>query len=129
MAFADVKDGLGEESKPADTAESCDEDSDWSETTHYYPGFIVTEDKDGNISGFTISEFEFEGKDAALNGQIRLGITLEEAKTALKDILGDPDTEDETSLYYSSGNPWVGISTDEGDDGVSSIMVMGSMGE
>ena len=126
MAFADVKDGLGEEMKPAETIGSCDENSDWTETTHYYPGFVMTEDKDGNITGFTISEFEFEGKDAALNGQLKLGATSEEAKAVLKDVLGDPDTEDETSIYYNAG-PWVGVMLDEDSKTVNSIMVMTGM--
>ena len=126
MAFADVKDGLGEESKPAETIGSCDENSDWTETTHYYPGFVLTEDNEGNITGFTISEYEFEGKDASLNGQLKLGATLEEAKAVLKDVLGDPDTEDETSIYYNAG-PWVGVMLDEDSKTVNSIMVMTGM--
>ena len=118
IPFADLQDKLGEESKPSETINSCDENSDWKQTMHFYDGVTVTEDKDGLIDGVEVS-----GDTASLMGKIKIGATADEVKEAL----GEPDTDAEWGIYYNSSNPWVNIYLDEETGTVSGFALMKSL--
>ena len=124
QAYADVKDALGDEIKPSETIESCDPDSDWVQIMHYYAGTIVSEDKDGNIMSIEVTDRE-QASDAAFlcaPDPVRLGDKFEDVKT----IIGEPDQEDEYSLFYTSGDPMIYIYLDENAGTVTGIMLMGA---
>ena len=118
VAYADVKDKLGKETAPAETIDSCDPDSDWKQTMHFYDGVIVTEDKDGNIDGIQVQE-----GDSALMGKIRIGATKEEVKA----VLGEPDTDAEWGIYYES-DPMINFYLDEETGLISGFAVMPGTG-
>lgn len=104
VPFADYKDKLGAESKPAETIGSCDEDSDWSQTSHFYGSVKLVEDKDGILTGI-----EVDGGDAAVNGKIKVGATAEEIKA----VLGTPDTDETWGIYYDASKPMITFWLDE----------------
>ena len=118
IPYAGVKDQLGEETQPAEVLTSCDDNSDWQQTMHFYDGIIVTEDKDGNIDGVQVS-----GGDSALMGKIKIGATRDEVKAAL----GEPDTDQTWGIYYTTTNPWVNIYVDEETGLVTGFALMPSM--
>lgn len=115
VPYAGVQEKLGEETQPAETITSCDENSDWKQTMHFYEGLTVTEDKDGNIDGVQVS-----GGEYALMGKIKIGATKDE----VKEVLGEPDTDAAWGLYYTSGAPWVNIYVDEETGLVSGFALM-----
>lgn len=118
VPYADVKDKLGKEIAPAETIDSCDPNSDWKQTMHFYEGVIVTEDKDGNIDGIQVQE-----GDAALMGKIRIGATKEDVKA----VLGEPDTDAEWGIYYES-DPMINFYLDEETGLISGFAVMPGSG-
>lgn len=115
--FAELKDKLGAETKPAETIDSCDENSDWQQTSHYYGDVRITENKDGMVEGIEVSG----SSDAALNGVIRIGTTADEVKA----VLGEPGTDQPWGLYYED-LPMVNVFLDEETGKVTGFMVMNS---
>ena len=110
VPYAELKDKLGSEIKPAEEVLACDPSSDWKQTMHFYQGVTVSEDKDGLVNSIQI-----EGGDAAILGKIGVGSTREEAKA----VLGQPDEEDGWSLFYSSLQPQIMLTfAEEGGDRV-----------
>lgn len=118
IPFADLQDKLGEEVKPSETINSCDENSDWKQTMHFYDGVTVTEDKDGLIDGVEVS-----GDAAALMGKIRISSTKDE----VIEVMGEPDTDAEWGMYYTTTNPWVNIYLDEETGAITGFALMKSM--
>ena len=125
MQFADVKDGLGAETRPADVILPCDGGDAYKDTIHYFGTLAVTEDKDGVIAQLEISDlYETEG-DAALMGKIKIGSTQAEAIAAL----GEPSTpmaDDDYALTYDleNGVVLVFLSPDDNKETVSGINIM-----
>ena len=125
MQFADVKDGLGAETRPADVILPCDGGDAYKDTIHYFGTLAVTEDKDGVIAQLEISDlYETEG-DAALMGKIKIGNTQAEAIAAL----GEPSTplaDDDYALTYDleNGVVLVFLSPDDNKETVSGINIM-----
>ncbi len=109
---------LGTETQPAEVITSCDENSDWQQTMHFYGSVIVTEDKDGIIDSVTVN-----GGESTLMGKIAIGATKDEVKS----VLGDPGTDDSWGLYYDSTNPWVNVYTDEETGLVSGFALLPAM--
>ena len=108
IPFAEVSDKLGEEIRPSETIDSCDPNSDWKQTMHFYTGVTVTEDKDGLIDSIQISE-----AGILFNGQLQVGMTSEEVIA----VLGEPVTPQPWGLYYEDSNPYTYFSMDE-DTGI-----------
>ena len=104
IPFASLEEALGPQTAPSETIDSCDLNSDWKQTMHYYDGAIVTEDKDGNIDGVQIS-----GGDSALMGKIRVGATKDDVIA----VLGTPDTDESWGIYYENTKPMVNCYLDE----------------
>ena len=101
LAFADVKDKLGEETAPAEEMYACDPGSDWKQTMHTYAFGTVTEDKDGVLNSIQISS-----GDATVNGTVGIGATVDKVKAAL----GEPESEEEgLALYYTFSNVMVNL--------------------
>ena len=125
MQFADVKDGLGAETRPVDVILPCDGGDAYKDTIHYFGTLAVTEDKDGVIAQMEISDlYETEG-DAALMGKIKVGSTQAEAIAAL----GEPSTpmaDDDYALTYDleNGVVLVFLSPDDNKETVSGINIM-----
>ena len=125
MQFADVKDGLGAETRPADVILPCDGGDAYKDTIHYFGTLAVTEDKDGVIAQLEISDlYETEG-DAALMGKIKIGSTQADAIAAL----GEPSTplaDDDYALTYdlANGVVLVFLSPDDNKETVSGINIM-----
>ena len=115
VPFEELVPLLPEETAPAETIGSCDENSDWRQTTHTYDGFIIAEDKDGIAVGIVVSS-----GDCALNGQLRIGSTRDEVKA----LLGEPDTDAEWGLYYDDPLPMVDFMLDEESNTVTSFSLM-----
>lgn len=126
MNYADVKEGLGEESGPAQDVLPCDGNEDGKTILHFYPGFAVTENVDGVIVELEISElYEGEG-DAALMGKVKIGATQEEAIAALGEPNNYPLPEDDYGLMYGQGNQYIGVflDPDSNKEIVSSISML-----
>lgn len=115
VPFEELKALLPEETAPAETIGSCDEDSDWQQTTHTYDGFTITEDKDGIANGITVN-----AGDYTVNGLIGIGATKEEVKAAF----GEPGTDAEWGLYYDASKPMLNFYLDEETGLVSGFSVM-----
>jgi hypothetical protein len=115
VPFEELKALLPEETAPAETIGSCDEDSDWKQTTHTYDGFTVTEDKDGIANGITVNKGNY-----TVNGLIGIGASKEDVKAAF----GEPDTDAEWGLYYEKTSPMMNFYLDEETDTVCSFAVM-----
>ena len=120
MAYADVADKLGEETQPAEVIDSCDPESDWKQTMHYYPGVTITEDKDGNLDSFSLGE-PVNGSEVLFMGKIKVGATADDVVA----VMGEADQADEYSLFYTSQGPWIGVYLEDGK--VTGIMIMGGM--
>ncbi len=104
VPFEELKDKLPAETQPAETIDSCDPDSDWKQTIHYYDGFVVKENKDGVAMAIEVSEGEY-----TVNGQIKIGSTRDEVKA----VLGQPDDDTEWGLYYTTTMPLMNFYVDE----------------
>lgn len=93
IPFADVKDKLGAEVQPAEELTSCDENSDWRQTQHFFEKVTVAEDKDGIIDQVLVLE-----GDALLMGKVGIGAT----KADVIAVLGEPPADGNTAwgLYY-----------------------------
>ncbi len=114
MAFADVKDKLGEQTQPEEVMHSCDPDSDWQQTVHYYADAEVTEDKDGYINSVWV-----KGETASVMGKIKLGTAVDDVKA----LMGEPSSEDEYSLMYvAEGEIWLSINIE--NDKVASATII-----
>ncbi len=98
VPYAEYREKLGKEIKPAEEVLACDPGSDWKQTMHFYQGVTVSEDKDGLVNSIQV-----EAGDAAILGKLGIGATREEVKA----LLGQPDEEDEWSLFYSSTQPQI----------------------
>ena len=106
IPYAEYKEQLGEEIKPAEEVLACDPSSDWKQTMHFYQGVTVSEDKDGLVNSIQV-----EAGDAAILGKLGIGSTREEVKA----LLGQPDEEDEWNLFYSSTQPQIMFISSETD--------------
>ena len=117
--FESVKDKLGAETKPAETTQACDPNSDFAITMHFYDGITVSEENKGIIYTVEISQWEVgDNQDAALNGSVRLGGTPEDVTAAL----GEPESTDEYGgMYYTIGEFSVSIYTDDETGKISII--------
>ena len=116
VPYAEYKEQLGEEIKPAEEVLACDPSSDWKQIMHFYQGVTVSEDKDGLVNSIQV-----EAGDAAILGKIGVGSTREEVKA----LLGQPDEEDEWSLFYSSTQPQIMFTSSETDsDRIASFNVI-----
>lgn len=115
VPFEELKDKLPAETQPAETIDSCDPDSDWKQTIHYYNGFVVKENKDGVATAIEVSEGEY-----AVNGKIKIGSTRDEVKA----LLGEPDDDTEWGLYYTSTMPLMTFFLDEETGLVTGFGVM-----
>ena len=104
IPFADVKDALGAEARPAEVILPCDGSDAYKDTMHFYGHLAVTENIDGIITNIEISDF-YEGEgDPTFMGTIRLGATQEEAVKALGEPDNYPLEEDDYSLTYRKDN-------------------------
>ncbi len=115
MPFADVKDGLGTETKPAETIEPCG-GGDYIQEMHFYDGLTVN-----TLRGETVIGVEIPadgGSSALMMGKVKKGDSAEDAKAAL----GTPASEDEYTLSYSIGNSSVMLYIDQGS--VTSMGIM-----
>ncbi len=122
MLFTDVKDSLGDEVRPSESIGSCDENSDFLDTMHYYDGLIVTEDKDGVIRDLESNE----GNKVLVNGKVKIG---DEVSFAIE-ALGEPSAplgEDDVSINYSTEQAIVMLFFETGTDGktISGISFIG----
>lgn len=115
--YADCKDQLGAEIKPADVEGSCDPGSDWCRTYHYYDGLTVQEDQNGNVAGF---EFHEPVDTVAFMGQLKLGDPIEKVPT----VLGETEPS-EYGIFYMTDAVYIALYPDE-DNGttIADIMVM-----
>ena len=121
MPYADVKDGLGTQTAPDQELSSCDDPS-YVRIVHFYPGLTVTEAPDGVICGMELSSL-FDGEtDAALNGAVSLGTTLDAALAALGEPENVSSIKDDCMLIYRSDglDVWIFLDAD-GNHTVSGI--------
>lgn len=114
VPFADMEAALGEQTQPAETIDSCDPDSDWKQTMHYYEGVIITENKDGIIDGIQVQE-----GDSALMGKIKIGAARDDVKA----LLGEPETDETWGMFYET-KPGVNLYLDEETGLVSGFAIM-----
>ena len=106
MPYADVKDGLGAQTEPEEVILPCDGGDSYKNTIHHYPGFTVTENKDGIICEIDFSTMYGEG-DASLMGKIKIGSTQAEAVEALGTPDNYPLADDDFALSYSYDDKFV----------------------
>ena len=108
MTYADIKDGLGEQTAPDEVILPCDGGDAYKDTMHFYKGLTVTENRDGIVSQIEVNS---EG-DIALMGKVKVGDKQEDAVKAL----GEPDTypvpEDDYALTYSTDTYYVMVFLD-----------------
>ncbi len=125
MQFADVKDGLGAETRPADVILPCDGSDAYKDTIHYYGTLAVTEDINGVIAQLEISDLYGDEGDAALMGKIKIGNTQAEAIAALGEPTR-PMADDDYALTYDleNGVVLVFLSPDDNKETVSGINIM-----
>ena len=107
MSFADIKDKLGDEIKPAESVIPCGAGE--TQVFHYYDGFVVVEtEKEGVITGLELTEGN--NANAAFMGKVKVGDTPEQVKAAI----GDPKDEDEYCLSYHIGDADVSVNLENG---------------
>lgn len=125
MQFADVKDGLGAETRPADVILPCDGSDAYKDTIHYFGTLAVTEDINGVIAQLEISDLYGTEGDAALMGKIKIGNTQAEAIAALGEPTR-PMADDDYALTYDleNGVVLVFLSPDDNKETVSGINIM-----
>ena len=115
--YADVKDALGEEIRPADVEGSCDPGSDWCRTYHHYEGIDVVEDQNGNVVNFEMHE---DSDSVAFMGKIKLGSPVD----TVYEVLGQPEPNDYGIFYNTTDGVYIAIYPTEDGDTVYGIMVM-----
>lgn len=116
--YEDIKAGLGEEAKPAEEVEPCDDTTDWLKTIHYYDGVSIHHNIDGIVEHIDINTYDVGEGDVSFMGKVKLGDSIEDIKT----ILGEPRQEDEWSIDYMIDNVYVMIMrTEEGADTIAQI--------
>ena len=120
VPFAELAEKLGSESKPSETIESCDPGSDWVQIQHYYPGITVHEDKDGNVFGVEMSEWNVPSAgDLTMNGVLKLHESTRDDVVA---ALGEPEPN-EYGIFYDFDGYTLCINLDESTGLLDSVMV------
>ena len=115
--YADVKEALGEETRPADVEGSCDPGSDWCRTYHHYEGIDVVEDQNGNVASLEMHE---PADSVAFMGKIKLGGPIDE----VYEVLGQPEPN-EYGIFYTTEAVYIAIYPSEDESNtVSGIMAM-----
>ncbi len=106
-AYDDIKDKLGDETKPSEKIEPCD-GGDYIQIMHYFDGFTLTTLRDEKVIGL---ELPRDGAgDVAINGKVKKGDTAE----TVKEALGTPASEDEYSINYNADKANLMIYTENG---------------
>ena len=98
-----VKDGLGAETKPADTIQPCD-GGDYIQIIHYYDGLEVTTLRDETVVGLSIPMDS--GSKATIKG-IKIGDSADAVKSAMTGTISNEndsmisyDTPDANVMFY-----------------------------
>lgn len=111
--YADVKEALGEETRPADVEGSCDPGSDWCRTYHHYEGIDVVEDQNGNVASIEMHE---PADSVAFMGKIKLGAPLD----TVYEVLGQHEP-----IFYTTDAVYIAIYPSEDESNtVSGIMAI-----
>ena len=90
-----VKDGLGAETKPAETIQPCD-GGDYIQIIHYYDGLEVTTLRDETVVGLSIPMGS--GSKATIKG-IKIGDSADAVKSAMT---GTISNEDDSMISYDT---------------------------
>lgn len=120
VPFAELGEKLGGEAKPSETIESCDPGSDWVQIQHYYPGITIHEDKNGNVFGAEMSDWNVPGEDVTLNGALKLHESTRDDVVA---VFGEPEPNEYGIFYYFPGYT-LSIYLNEDSGVLDSVMVM-----
>ena len=108
VKYAEIKDALGAEIKPADDILPCDGSDLYHNVQHYHDGLTVVETKDGVISEIYVEE----GSAALFMGKLGLGASPEDAIAQLGEPRNWPLAEDDYSLDYGTESAWVNLFLD-----------------
>ena len=109
MPFAELATQLGEEAKPAETVNACDPASDWKQISHFYPGITINEDKDGLVFGAEMTQREVPGGEVTFGDTVMVNSAPEDVRA----LLGEPESEDMGSLFYTIDGYTVAFYFDE----------------
>ena len=115
VPFAELEPMLPEETAPVQEIDSCDENSDWHQSTHTYDGFTITVNKDGVAVGINVVDGDY-----ALNGTVKIGSKPDDVKAAF----GTPDTDEAWGIYYYGTMPMLNFYLDEETGMVSGFGIM-----
>ena len=117
-SFDEIREGLGEEAKPAEEVEPCDGDTDWLKTIHFYNGISIHHNKDGIVENIDINTYDVGEGDALFMGSVKLGDSVD----SIKEIFGEPRQEDEWSMDYMIGDVYLLVmKAEEGSDTIGEI--------
>ena len=122
VPYAELKEKLGDEAKPSETIEACDPSSDWVQIVHFYPGITVNEDKNGNVFGIELGEYNVGPGDAVINGTLKVGVSTRDDVVS---VLGEPEPN-EYGMFYNWNGYMLAVYLDEETGLLSSAMVMES---
>lgn len=108
VKYAEIKDALGAEIKPADDILPCDGSDLYHNIQHYHDGLNVVENKDGVICEIYVEE----NSSALFMGKLGLGASPEDAIAQLGEPRNWPLAEDDYSLDYSTESVWANLFLD-----------------
>ncbi len=124
MSFADVKDALGEETRPADEILPCDGGDSFKDTMHHYAGMDVTEDINGIVKEIDVPGVD-ESSEAAVLGKVKVGDKQSDAVAALGEPENYPLAEDDFALTYKTDNQYINLFLDpDNKETISGMMFM-----
>ncbi|MBR4555207.1 MAG: hypothetical protein IKO27_06385 [Ruminococcus sp.] len=117
-AYADIKDGLGDEARPSKASKPCDPNAVGEITYHWYNGLNVEENYEGKVLAATISDADYKGENVSLACGLKIGDKQDDVRARM----GEP-TSAELYWTYTEGDLEVVVMFDDMEDGMPVISI------